>query len=73
MELKTRIASVPSEVPEGSWLAFSHDEKQLITFGEDLQDVLRRAKESGEVDPVVARKFSLSITFSARASFTIES
>jgi predicted RNase H-like HicB family nuclease len=44
-----------ANVPKGAWVALSHDEEKVIAFGPDLREVLERAKQAGENDPIVIR------------------
>jgi hypothetical protein len=44
-----------AEIPKGDWVALAHDETRVVAYGAELQNVVRRAKESGEDDPVVIR------------------
>jgi hypothetical protein len=42
-------------VPEGAWVALSSDEERIVAYAAELQEVLKKAKEAGEDDPVVLR------------------
>jgi len=54
LEVKN-ISKLLANVPRGSWVAISQDEERLIAYGAELSDVLKRAKEKGEQDPIVTR------------------
>jgi hypothetical protein len=49
------LRALTAGVPVGSWVALSHDEKRIVVYGADLQEVLSRAKSAGEADPIVFR------------------
>jgi len=49
------ISKVLVAVPQGAWVALSKDEERIVAFGDQLQEVLTRAKEAGESDPVITR------------------
>ena len=42
-------------VPQGAWVALSKDEDRVVAYSAELQDVLQKAKEAGESDPVITR------------------
>ena len=42
-------------VSAGAWVALSHDEERVVAFGSDMHDVLVRARQDGESDPIVFR------------------
>lgn len=42
-------------VPLGSWVALSHDEERVVAYDVKLEEAIRKAKESGEPDPIVIR------------------
>ncbi len=49
------VSKLLSDVPKGAWVALSKNEDKVIAYAAELQEVLRRAKELGENDPVVLR------------------
>jgi hypothetical protein len=49
------ISKLLVDVPKGAWVALSRDEERIIAFAGELQEVLNKAKEAGESDPVVIR------------------
>lgn len=55
MPASTEVRNLTAGVPKGSWVALSHDEKRLVVYGADLQEVLCKAKSAGEADPIVFR------------------
>lgn len=42
-------------IPKGAWVALSKDEERVIAYSAELQEVLTKAKEAGETDPIVTR------------------
>jgi hypothetical protein len=49
------ISQLLSDVPKGAWVALSRNEDRDIAFAGELQEVLSKATEAGESDPVVIR------------------
>jgi len=49
------ISKLLAGVPKGAWVALSKDEERLIAYGAELQDVIQKAKDAGENDPIVTR------------------
>ena len=49
------ISRVLAGVPQGAWVALSKDEDRVVAYSAELQDVLQKAKEAGESDPVITR------------------
>jgi hypothetical protein len=49
------ISKLLSSVPEGAWVALSNDEERIVAYAAELQEVLKKAKDAGEDDPVVLR------------------
>ena len=49
------ISKLLSGVPKGAWVALSKDEDRVVAFASELQEALNKAKEAGEIDPVVIR------------------
>jgi len=41
--------------PPGGWVAFSADEERVVAYGESYNEVVAKADESGESDPVVMK------------------
>jgi hypothetical protein len=41
--------------PPGGWVAFSADEERVVAYGESYDDVVAKADQSGESDPVVMK------------------
>lgn len=41
--------------PPGGWVAFSADEERVVAYGESYDEVVAKADESGESDPVVMK------------------
>jgi len=42
-------------VPKGAWVALSENEDRLVAFAAELQDLLQKAREAGENNPIVTR------------------
>jgi Family of unknown function (DUF5678) len=49
------VSRLLAGVPKGAWVALSRDEEHVIAYAAELQDVLKKAKEAGEPDPIVTR------------------
>lgn len=41
--------------PPGGWVAFSSDEERVVAYGQSYDEVVAKAEESGESDPVVMK------------------
>jgi len=41
--------------PSGGWVAFSADEQRVVAYGESYDEVVAKADEGGESDPVVMK------------------
>jgi hypothetical protein len=45
-------------IPEGAWIALSHDLSHVVSYDAELKRALQKAKDAGEDSPVmVGRKF----------------
>jgi hypothetical protein len=42
-------------IPKGAWVALSKDEEHVLAYAAELLDVLKKANESGEKDPIIIR------------------
>lgn len=40
-------------IPEGAWVALSHDLNHIVSYDADLKRALQKARDAGEDDPVV--------------------
>jgi hypothetical protein len=49
------LSKLLANIPKGAWVALSHDEEQVVSYGDNLQEVLQKAKQAGENDPFVIR------------------
>jgi hypothetical protein len=49
------VSKLLSNVPKGAWVALSKDEERLVAYAAELSEVLEKAKQLGEADPVVMR------------------
>jgi hypothetical protein len=49
------VSKLLVDVPKGAWVALSKDEERVIAYAAELQEVIQKAKDAGENDPVVMR------------------
>jgi hypothetical protein len=49
------VSKLLADVPKGAWVALSRDEEHVIAYAAELMEVLAKAKEAGETDPIVVR------------------
>ncbi len=49
------FSSLLAGIPKGAWVALSNDESRVVTYAAELQEVLQKAKELGEQNPVILR------------------
>ena len=49
------VSKLLVDIPKGAWVALSRDEEHVIAYAAELPEVLRKAKEAGEADPIVVR------------------
>jgi len=49
------FSKILAGMPRGSWVAISHDEERVVSYDAKLEEALRKAKETGETDPIVMR------------------
>ncbi len=49
------LSKLLAGVPRGAWVALSRDEERVLAFASELQEVLKKAKDLGEDDPIVTR------------------
>jgi len=54
MSPEARIKALREAAP-GNWVAFSHDESQVVAYGKTYDEVVAAAEETGELDPVITR------------------
>jgi hypothetical protein len=47
------LAAQVAAIPEGAWIALSHDTRHIVSFDANLNRALQNAREAGEDDPVV--------------------
>jgi hypothetical protein len=50
-------------VPPGAWVALSHDESRVVAYAADMRDVIEKAHEAGEPNPIITRVPQASATF----------
>ncbi len=41
--------------PPGGWVAFSADEQRVLAYGNSYDEVVTKADENGESDPVIMK------------------
>ena len=44
-----------ADIPKGAWVALSRDEERVLAYAAELQEVLKKAKDAGEEEPIIAR------------------
>jgi hypothetical protein len=49
------LSKLLADIPKGALVALSEDEERVIAYAAELQEVLRKAKEPGESDPIITR------------------
>jgi hypothetical protein len=49
------ISKLLSGIPRGAWVALSSDEERVLASAADLAEVVKKANDLGEPDPVVVR------------------
>jgi hypothetical protein len=49
------LSKLLSGVPMGAWVALSGDEERVLAYAADPAEVVKRANELGESDPVIVR------------------
>jgi hypothetical protein len=49
------VSKLLEGVPKGAWVALSRDEEKVVAYAAELQEVIQKANEAGESDPVVLR------------------
>jgi hypothetical protein len=55
MQAGKDISKLLADVPKGAWVALSKDQERVIAYAAELEEVLRKAKEAGEEDPIITR------------------
>ena len=55
MQAVKDISKLLADVPKGAWVALSKDQGRVIAYAAELEEVLRKAKEAGESDPIITR------------------
>ena len=49
------LSKLLEEVPSGAWVAISSDGSRVIAYAAELHDVIKKAREVGEIDPIITR------------------
>ena len=44
-----------AQVPSGAWVAISSDGSRVIAYAAEIRDVIEKAKQAGECDPIITR------------------
>lgn len=55
MQAVKDISKLLADVPKSAWVALSKDQDRVIAYAAELEEVLRKAKEAGESDPIITR------------------
>ena len=42
-------------LPPGAWVAISEEKNEVIAYAADLQTVIEKAEQAGELDPLITR------------------
>ena len=42
-------------VPPGAWVAISQDESRVVAYAAEMRDVIEKAHEAGEQNPILMR------------------
>jgi hypothetical protein len=42
-------------VPPGAWVAISNDESRVVAYAAEMRDVIQKAHEAGEQNPIITR------------------
>jgi hypothetical protein len=54
MSPEDRVKALQAAPPDG-WVAFSADEERVVAYGKSYDDVVAKAEENGESDPVIMK------------------
>lgn len=54
MSPEARIKALRAAPPDG-WAAFSSDEQSVVAYGRTYEEVIAKAEENGESDPVLVK------------------
>ncbi len=49
------LQSLLEGIPSGAWVAISEEKNLVLAYGPDAQEVLRKAKEKNERQPLLVR------------------
>lgn len=49
------FSSLLADIPRGAWVALSSDALRVIAYSADMHEVLRKAEQLGEKDPILTR------------------
>jgi hypothetical protein len=49
------LSQLLATVPQGAWVAISRDGSRVIAFGAEVRDVIEKAREENEQDPIITR------------------
>lgn len=49
------FSALLAQVPSGAWVAISQDGSRVIAYGPEMRDVMEKAQQAGENDPIITR------------------
>jgi hypothetical protein len=49
------LAALLKDIPRGAWVAISSDRQRVVSYGADMRDVLKKANDKGEPNPIIMR------------------
>jgi hypothetical protein len=55
METVKDFSKLLADIPKGAWVALSNDEERVVAYAAELQEVIQKARDAGEKDPIVMR------------------
>ena len=55
MQAAKDLSKLLSGIPKGAWVVLSGDEERVLAYASDLAEVVSKANELGESDPVIVR------------------
>jgi len=55
LAVKADLSKLLAGIPKGAWVALSQDEEHVIAYAAELQEVIIKAREAGEQDPIITR------------------
>jgi hypothetical protein len=49
------LGALLKDLPRGSWVAISSDRQRVVAYGDDMREVIQKAKDRGEHSPIITR------------------